>query len=132
MVRQRLWLLPSTAQHSTEAGMAQLPCICSWVPQAGSPCCQTVLPAGLTPPRNGIDCLWQAAVLGRPAVSSICSSSIYVALAVCQAPCTPPLPITPWMLHTPLPSCPHSGQQPFLLLEEASSAPLGLATPDFL
>lgn len=40
----------AAAQHSTAAGMARLPRICSWVPQAGSPCCQTVLPTGLTPP----------------------------------------------------------------------------------
>lgn len=86
MVRQRLWLLPSTAQRSAWLGS---PAFVHGCPQAGSPCCQTVLPAGLTPPRNGIDCLWQAAVLGRPAVSSICSSSIYVVLAVCQTPCHP-------------------------------------------
>jgi hypothetical protein len=86
MVRQCLWLLPSTAQRPA---WLRSPVFVHGCPQAGSPCCQTVLPAGLTPPRNGIDCLWQAAVLGRPAVCSICSSSIYVALAVCQTPCHP-------------------------------------------
>lgn len=86
MVRQCLWLLPSTAQRPA---WLSSPAFAHGCPQAGSPCCQTVLPTGLTPPRNGIDCLWQAAVLGRPAVSSICSSSIYVALAVCQTLCHP-------------------------------------------
>lgn len=86
MVRQRLWLLPSTAQRPA---WLRSPVFAHGCPQAGSPCCQTVLPTVLTPPRNGIDCLWQAAVLGRPAVSSICSSSIYVALAVCQTLCHP-------------------------------------------
>lgn len=46
--------LVAAAQHSTEAAMAWLPCICSWVPQAGFPCCQTVLPTGLTPPRMAL------------------------------------------------------------------------------
>lgn len=79
----------AAAQRSTEAGMAPLPCICSWVPPGRFP----MLPDGpLRRPdssRNGIDCLWQAAVLGRPTVCSICSSSIYVVLAVCQSPCHP-------------------------------------------
>lgn len=69
--------------------MAPLPCICSWVPPGRFP----MLPDGpLRRPdssRNGIDCLWQAAVLGRPTVCSICSSSIYVVPAVCQTPCHP-------------------------------------------
>lgn len=86
MVRQRSWLLPSTVQRPAWLGS---PVFAHGCPQAGPPCCQTALPAGLTPPRNGIDCLWQAAVLGRPTVSSICSSSIYVVLAVCQTPCHP-------------------------------------------
>lgn len=45
----------AAAQHCTAAGVAQLFCVSSQVPQAGSPRSQTVLPTGLTPPRNGTD-----------------------------------------------------------------------------
>lgn len=45
----------AAAQPCTAAGMAQLLCISSQVPHAGSPSSQTVLPTDLTPPRNGID-----------------------------------------------------------------------------
>lgn len=79
----------AAAQHSTAAGMAISPAFAHGCPRQVPPCCQTVLPTGLTPPRNSIDCLCQAAVLGRPGVSSICSSSIYVVLTVCQTPCHP-------------------------------------------
>jgi hypothetical protein len=48
----------AAAQCCIEASMPLLLCICSEVPQAGSPSRQIVLPAGLTPPQNVIDCLW--------------------------------------------------------------------------